>query len=180
MKELLIKLSRNSVVMIPIVGVLAISLFIGGYFIRHDQISRQHDEQTQTGPRRQANENFQPLETVDRQPDPITTEQATDSATDNQSNVSTGSERVDIVVSTEVQNDSLVITAAIDSNEPGHCVMSIHDNGEVIVREKVQASGGICQLKLTTPELSDQARLRVIFMARNFSLRATTNEQLVL
>lgn len=152
----IVKLSRNTKVMIPIVIVLALTIFGSGALINKQQkVARQNnvDQQEQTEePQRVAQTDIEEAEPETASPQDAQPSAATGATTE------LAKVAVEPTV-TENADGTVTITAKLDTTEPGNCITTIQETQFTAV-----AADGSCEFKdLSIPV--DVASLKIEFTA---------------
>lgn len=147
MKNVLIKMSRRRSLMVPVVTLLAIGLGISGYYIQNRQIvAREQAEQEQA-------------ETANQQPGAVATpdpaEFETKDTVEESTKVTEDGEPtkvvdVELVIEEQSGNDEVVISAAINSTEPGVCAVYLKQ-GAYGPEQTVDVKDGVCEARVRNP-----------------------------
>lgn len=143
MQKLLISLSRRRSLMVPVVTLLAIGIGISGYYIQNRQIvAREQAEQAQQDREKQESKvDSSGLSTKE------TVEESTKVTEDGDP-----AEVVDIelTVVNDPENSEVILTAKIDSKQPGICAFYLKQ-GNYGPEESVVVKSGSCEARLQNP-----------------------------
>lgn len=169
MKNLLVKMSRNSKIMVPVVAVVALGIYSGSYIIRHrDTVARQ-EEQAQQEDARKADENFQTLETQEKQETSEDKSSADDSSSvekevENEVEKETPDvEKVSMTVSASASQNSITVSGTMTTSKPGVCTVTLIQKGVVLGTETNRAANGECTVILPRPNVTGEVKVQLTY-----------------
>lgn len=171
MKNILIKMSRRRSLMVPAVTLLAIGIGISGYYIQNQQIvAREQEQQTQKDqqqtPEKVEQTQLSPVETVEE-----STKVTEDGEAANVVNV-------ELTVSNAPENSEVILSAKIDSNEPGVCVFYLKQ-GNYGPEETVDVKDGKCEARLQNPGIGSWEG-KVLFTSTDGQTRGDAKQEIEL
>lgn len=187
MKDFLVKLSRNSKIMIPAVAVLALGIYSGSYIIRHrDTVAKQEEQaKQQEDEARKAAENFETIETEQKQSDNQSAENNSDDKNETEQETETDKQKQDVkkvsmTVSASVSGNTITVTANYESAAPGTCTVQLLQDGNLLATATGDASGGQCIVKLDRPAVSGEVKVQVMYAASDLSAKALEDRDIKL
>ncbi len=145
--DFLVKLSRNQKVMVPIVIVLGLSIFGGGYLVQSKQkLARQQSQeqatdsdQTTTDSNLEEQDEAEKQETPVVNPDTPVSSPPDESSEDKESDV----ESVAIKVDVKYEGSEAIVSASVETDKPGKCLIYIAG----ALAEEVVATNKTCTFK---------------------------------
>ncbi len=148
MEALLVKLSRRRTLMVPVVTLLAIGLGISGYYIQDRQIAAREEAARQAEQAQQ--QQPKPVDPVEL-PAVETVEESTKVTEDGEA-----TEVVDVKLSVQnrPENSEVVLSATVDTEEPGTCVFYLKQ-GNYGPEETVDVKDGHCEARLQNPGIGE-------------------------
>lgn len=184
MKNLLVQMSRNSKLMIPVVGIIAMSLFIGGYIIRDGQITSRKEAEQQAQTANQAADNLSEIQTAEKQE---VTEQK-DSSSDDASSEQEAEEnkqapdvaKVSMTVSASANASNVVIIGTMTTDKPGTCTATLLQKGVKIASESNQAANGECTITMPRPSVTGEVKIQLTYAANDLSAKGIEDKDIVL
>ena len=163
MKNILVEMSRRRSLMVPVVTLMAIGIGISGYYIQNRQIiAREQAEQQEKRDNQPANNLAETSELSEKE----TVEESTKVTEDGQA-----AEVVDVELTVEnkPENSEVIITAKIDSKEPGVCAIYLKQ-GNYGPEESVPVKDGVCEVRFANPGI-DTWEAKVLFTSTDGKTR---------
>ncbi|MCA9337826.1 hypothetical protein KC951_03895 [Candidatus Saccharibacteria bacterium] len=186
MKNLLVQMSRNSKLMIPVVGIVAMSLFIGGYIIRDGQITNRKEAEQQAETANKAPDNLTQLE--QEQKTESTEQTANETATSTEKEQETEESKktqqevakVSVAVRASASTDAIAVVGTLGTDKAGTCTVTVTQKGVKLASETNRAVNGECTITIPRPETSGEIKIQLTYAATDLSAKGIGDQTITL
>ncbi len=165
-----VKLSQNKKVIVPVVVVIGLSIFGGGYFINDSQqVAKQakEDEQTQTEVKQDDFAQIEPVEKTEEEVKPAETDDPDKSvSSDEQSDKKDQTEYEEPEM--EVEYKGMTVIARVETDRAGKCYIAYKANDDNLNTAVVSIKDGVC----TFEDVRTGGNITVKFISDDSSQKA--------
>lgn len=172
--------------MIPVVGIVAMSLFIGGYIIRDGQVTNRKEAEQQAETANKAPDNLTQLEQEQKTESTEQTANETGASTEKEQETEESKKtqpevaKVSVAVRASASTDAIAVVGTLGTDKAGTCTVTVTQKGVKLASETNQAVNGECTITIPRPETSGEIKIQLTYAATDLSAKGIGDQTITL